>query len=106
MSSNALSFCGIAEDGTRLEGYFDGPMSIHAQLPSRTPEWVSLPHGRRYTNDSYLNASSADTEPQTATPSGISSSTVSTASVDETGGKGARFSYGGTSCRVDSVVID
>jgi hypothetical protein len=36
-----ISFCGIAEDGTRLEGYFDGPMGVNAQLPARKPGYVS-----------------------------------------------------------------
>jgi len=60
-----VDFCGIAEDGTRLEGYFDRPMGIHAQLPLTKPD-------------------NSDTGLDTATPSGTSSYTPSIGSVGET----------------------
>lgn len=79
MMSDAISFCGIAEDGTRLEGYFDGPMA------SRKLEWVSLPLGRLCTNSFYyFDTSSTDAEPDTTTPSGTPSSTASIASIGQT----------------------
>ncbi|KAG0706607.1 CRAL TRIO domain-containing protein [Suillus ampliporus] len=65
-----VDFCGIAEDGTRLEGYFDGPKSVGAQLPSQL-------------SDTPMR-SSADTEPDTATPSSASSTIASITSVSET----------------------
>lgn len=74
--SDAISFCGIAEDGTRLEGYFDGPMA------PRQPGWVSPSLGRPCTN--YFDVSSTDAEPDTATPSGTPSSTTSIASIGQT----------------------
>ncbi|KAG2107058.1 CRAL TRIO domain-containing protein [Suillus discolor] len=36
-----VDFCGIAEDGTRLEGYFDGPKNIHGELPSQHSDTAS-----------------------------------------------------------------
>ncbi|KAG2153587.1 CRAL TRIO domain-containing protein [Suillus bovinus] len=59
-----VDFCGIAEDGTRLEGYFDGPKDIHGKLLSEH--------------------SDADIEPSTASPTSNSSTTASVISAGET----------------------
>lgn len=59
-----VDFCGIAEDGTRLEGYFDGPKNVHAEFLSQQ--------------------SHADTEPDTALHTSTSSATASITSAGET----------------------
>lgn len=59
-----VDFCGIAEDGTRLEGYFDGPKHVHAEFLSQQ--------------------SHADTEPDTALHTSTSSATASITSAGET----------------------